>query len=75
MAIHRIKHNFTAGEITPLAYGRSDLDRYKNGCEVLRNSYCTTQGPAIRRSGTQYIFDMTDLITPSPIVQINNQKS
>ena len=61
MSIHRIKHTFTAGELSPLMGARMDFDRYKNGCLRLRNTTCATQGPAVRRPGTKFIYDLNRL--------------
>ena len=59
MGIHRLKHTFTAGEISPLMGGRVDFDRYKDGCTSMLNAVCLTQGPATRRSGFKFIFDLS----------------
>lgn len=61
MAIYRLKRSLTAGEITPLVYGRTDLDIYKKGCKEAVNVYIKPQGPLVRRPGTQFIADMTAL--------------
>jgi len=37
MSMHRLRHSFTAGELSPLMNDRVDFDRYKNGCKVLKN--------------------------------------
>lgn len=61
MGIHRLKSTFTAGEISPLMSNRSDFERYGSGCRILRNAFCLTQGPARRRSGFEFIYDLTSL--------------
>jgi hypothetical protein len=68
---YRQKQNFTAGEVSPLMYGREDFERFKNGCKVLDNMIVRTQGPASRRSGTQFIYSIDDLgIDPNnPLVR------
>lgn len=58
---YRIKQNFSAGELSPLVYGRTDVNSYVNGCQELKNAYIKPQGAAMRRSGTQFIADMTTL--------------
>lgn len=63
MAIYRLKRSLTSGELSPLMYGRTDLDIYKNGCRTLLNAYIKPQGPVVRRPGTQFIADMTDLFS------------
>jgi len=61
MAIYRLKHTFTAGELSPLMGARLDFDRYKAGCIRLRNMVVLTQGPVTRRPGTRFIYNLTDL--------------
>ena len=58
---YRLKNSFTSGEVSPRAYSRTDLDRYKNGCRKLRNAICASQGPAFMRSGTKFLFDLSSL--------------
>lgn len=56
----RLKRSFTAGEVGPLIAGvRTDNDRFKNGCKSLLNMISKSQGPATRRSGFQFIYDLT----------------
>lgn len=47
--------SFNAGEFSPLVEGRVDLDRYPASLRNSKNFVAAPQGPAIRRSGTQYI--------------------
>lgn len=47
-----IQTNFTAGELSPLMAGRTDLARYQNGCRRLFNMIVLPQGGATRRSGS-----------------------
>lgn len=61
MPVHRLKHSFSAGELSPLMESRVDFNRYNNGCKKMRNMLCTTQGPATRRSGTKFIYDLSSL--------------
>jgi len=61
MGIHRLNHAFTAGELSPLMNARKDFDRHKNGCKVLKNMVCQTQGPATRRPGLNFIYDLVSL--------------
>ena len=58
---HRIKHNMTQGEITPLLWCRTDFSGNKNGCYKLRNMVVTAQGPVTRRPGMEYIYDLTSI--------------
>ncbi|WP_312252725.1 hypothetical protein [Stenotrophomonas sp.] len=46
--------NFTAGEISPKLYGRSDIERYRNAAEVLENVIILVQGGVQRRPGLRH---------------------
>lgn len=50
-----IQNNFNGGEWSPLAYGRSDLARYKNGLATCLNYVPTAQGGLTRRPGTRFV--------------------
>lgn len=47
--------NFTAGELSPLVYGRSDLQAYYNGARRISNFYVSTAGGVVFRNGTQFV--------------------
>lgn len=49
------QNNFNGGEWSPLTYGRSDLDRYKNALATCLNYVPTTQGGLTRRPGTRFV--------------------
>jgi hypothetical protein len=72
MAIHRLKQNFTGGEVAPMLYDRTDFKRFTNGSKILQNMVCVTQGPVTRRSGFRFIYDLEDLglDTTDPIVRM-----
>jgi len=53
-----IQNNFNGGEISPLLYGRPDLDRYQTGLKTCLNFIPLVQGPVQRRPGTVYIADV-----------------
>ncbi len=50
-----IKNSFLAGEISPKAYGRTDLPILAHGCETMENMLPMPQGGATRRPGTIYV--------------------
>ena len=60
--IYRLKRSFTAGELSPLMLFRTENDRYKYGCRQLKNMVVLPQGPAKRREGFEYKFDLTTLV-------------
>lgn len=47
--------SFNGGEVSPLVQGRTDLDRYPSSNRTLLNVVAAPQGPAIPRSGTQFM--------------------
>ena len=47
--------NFTAGEISPRLFGRSDISKYANAAAELENFLVQPQGGLIRRSGTRFV--------------------
>jgi hypothetical protein len=48
-------NNFLGGEISPLAYGRGDLQKYGSSLAEMTNFIPKLQGPAMRRSGFRYV--------------------
>lgn len=50
-----IQNSFNAAEFTPLAYGRTDYPKYKNGVSLMQGFVPLVQGGATRRPGTKYI--------------------
>ena len=49
-----LKSNFTAGEISPKAFGRADISRYPNGAAILENFLIHEVGGAFSRPGTKF---------------------
>lgn len=45
-------NNFTAGEISPRVYGRTDFDKYANALKSCINAHPVIHGGVIRRAGT-----------------------
>jgi hypothetical protein len=70
--VHRRKHSFTAGEVSPLMTDRVDFDRHQNGSYTLKNMVCLTQGPVTRRPGFRFIYDLgaLGLNTSNPKIRI-----
>ena len=50
--------NFTAGELSPRLFGRTDIGRYENGAEVVENLLVQPHGGVTRRPGTQFISEV-----------------
>jgi len=55
-----IQNNFNGGEVSPLVYGRPDLDKYGTGLKTCLNFIPLLQGPAERRPGTKHIVEVSD---------------
>ena len=56
--VSAIQNNFNGGEISPLLYGRPDVDRYKTGLKTCLNFIPLVQGPVERRPGTCFIKEV-----------------
>ena len=53
-----IQTNFNGGEISPLLFGRPDLDKYRAGLQTCLNFIPLIQGPIERRPGTVHIVEV-----------------
>jgi hypothetical protein len=63
-----IQPSFSAGEVTPSAYGRVDLARYQSGLKTLRNFFTRVHGGAINRPGTEFIAKALDQNNPGRLI-------
>ncbi len=50
----KITNSLLAGEISPTAFGRTDINQYNSACKVLRNMIPLLSGGAYGRPGTFY---------------------
>ena len=64
-----IQGNFNGGEFSELVHGRVDSDRYGTGLAECKNWIPTIQGGLTRRSGTEFICEITDLVYGPSSVQ------
>lgn len=55
MPVSKLINSFNSGEWSPLAWSRSDLEKYASGCKQLRNFIILPYGGVMRRPGTQYL--------------------
>ena len=53
--------NFTAGELTPKLYGRTDIAKYDNGAQTVENFLVQPHGGLTRRPGTQFVAEVKTL--------------
>lgn len=64
-----IQSNFNGGEVSPLVYGRPDLDKYGTGLKTCLNFIPLLQGPAERRPGTGHIVEVKDSSKSTRVVR------
>ena len=50
-----LQSSFGSGELSPLLYGRVEVDRYREGLAVCKNYIPTIQGGMTRRPGTMFV--------------------
>lgn len=55
MPLKTIKTSYNAGELSPYMDGRTDINKYHNGCSKLINATVLPHGGVIKRSGTKWI--------------------
>ncbi len=67
--VSSIQNNFNGGEISPLLYGRPDVDRYKTGLQTCKNFIPLVQGPIERRPGTVHITEVKTSSTATRVVR------
>lgn len=51
---------FTAGEISPYLYSRTDLAQYNNSAREITNFYVRPQGGLLKRSGSIFVSEVKD---------------
>lgn len=54
MAFTAQQNGFSAGELSPSLFGRTDLQKYKLGASTMRNFFCNYRGGASSRAGLAY---------------------
>lgn len=54
------KTNFTAGEVSQRLLGRTDIARYDNSAQILKNILILNAGGGNRRPGTKFVGDVKD---------------
>lgn len=55
MSIHDYQASFNGGEVSDLIDGQIGLDKYRAGCQVMKNFIARTYGPAFARPGTLFV--------------------
>lgn len=55
-----LQANYNTGEISPLMYGRVDIDKYRNALRTCLNSIPAVQGAILRRPGSVFVAEVKD---------------
>lgn len=55
LKVDTIQTSFTAGEIAPALFGRTDVAQYANACAIVENFLIRPYGPLISTPGTEFI--------------------
>lgn len=55
-----IQNSFNAGELSPQLEGRTDIQKYGNGCRTMLNMIPKVHGPAQKRPGTRFVKEVRD---------------
>lgn len=55
-----IQPSFGSGEISPLAFARVDIDRYRSALRTCRNFIVQPQGGVANRPGTRFVAEVKD---------------
>lgn len=62
------QQNFTAGEMSPKLYGRTDIARYQNGAEAVRDLIVQVYGGVKRRPASLYVAPTKDAAARSRLI-------
>ena len=68
-----MKNNFSAGELAPSLYTRTDIQQYSNGAKTLKNVIPLVEGGVRKRPGTLYLSDQNTAVRLIPFVVNSSQ--
>lgn len=63
-----MKNNFSAGELAPVLYTRTDIQQYNNGAKTLKNVIPLVEGGVRKRPGTKFIGEQPNSVRLIPFV-------
>ena len=69
-----MKNNFSAGELAPTLYTRTDIQQYANGAKKLKNVIPLVEGGIRKRPGTYFIEENQNAVRLIPFV-VNSNKA
>lgn len=67
-----MKNNFSAGELAPTLYTRTDIQQYGNGAKTLKNVIPLVEGGVRKRPGTFFLSTQDNAIRLIPFVVNSN---
>lgn len=71
MRFDGIQNSFTAGEISPSLFGRSDLEKYLTGLAIAENVIVQPEGGVIKRGGSHYIAEVKNSSKATILVEFS----
>ena len=71
MSLNRFFNNFTAGELTPLLDGRSDIQQYDRGARTLENVRVLPYGGLTMRAGLGYVAAVKTAAKKTRLIPFN----
>jgi hypothetical protein len=69
-----MKNNFSAGELAPTLYTRTDIQQYSNGAKTLKNVIPLVEGGVRKRPGTIFKYVISTAVRLIPFV-VNSDNS
>lgn len=69
-----MKNNFSAGELAPTLYTRTDIQQYSNGAKTLKNVIPLVEGGVRKRPGTIFKYTISTAVRLIPFV-VNSDNS
>ena len=68
MRVTTQQYSFTAGELSPHLFGRTDLQKFAAGAELIENFIIRPEGGIMRRHGTRFLGETRDQARKSRLV-------
>lgn len=69
-----MKNNFSAGELAPTLYTRTDIQQYSNGAKTLKNVIPLVEGGVRKRPGTIFKYVISNAVRLIPFI-VNSDNS
>lgn len=63
-----MKNNFSAGELAPALYTRTDIQQYSNGAKTLKNVIPLVEGGVRKRPGTLFLSEQAGAVRIIPFI-------